>query len=107
MRSLPLPALIVVPVVLGACSLLQGETTVSSDTFPGVVITCKGEAVLPMIDCRAWGERLLAGMPKAHDATRLVLTFHGGNRRCAADFFGGDGRLLATAAAVCPVPARP
>lgn len=107
MRSRLLPATIVVSVMLGGCSLIEGETTVHTDAFPGVVIACKGEVVLPGNDCRAWGERLLAGMPDAHEAARLVLTFNGGNRRCAADFFAGDGRLLATAAAVCPVPARP
>lgn len=107
MRRLQLIFLIVAPVVLAGCSLLEGETTVRSDAFPDVAITCKGEVVLPVTDCRAWGERLLAGMPEAHDATRLVLVFNGGNRRCGADFFAGDGRLLATAAAVCPVPARP
>lgn len=95
---------IALPLALGACSLMPGGA-VRSDAFPGVTITCGGDEILPVEDCRAWGERLLAGMPEVREVARVELTYNRGNRRCAADFFDARGRMAATAAAVCPVRA--
>lgn len=99
-------ALLVVLAAFGACWLVPGGTSVESAKFPGVQIECGGEASLPANVCRDWGERALAGpgLAQGQAVTRLVLTFRTGNSRCAADFYGADGRLLATAAARCPRP---
>lgn len=77
-----------------------------SAKFPGVRIECGGDASLSDEACRDWGDMTLAGPGPAQGKAiaRLVLTFRTGNSRCAADFYDAGGRLLATAAARCPVP---
>jgi hypothetical protein len=99
-----LAPLIGVAALLASCSVFGGgKTVVSSEAFPNTTIECQGEVALADAPCREWGHVLLAGFPEVADSTvRLILTDPGGNTRCDAEFFGGDGRLLAHEAVVCP-----
>jgi hypothetical protein len=89
---------------LAACLAPQPRISVESEEFPGVRVECDGEAGLSRDGCRAWAEELLSGPAIGRpEAVRLLkLTFRTGNSRCAADFFGANGRLMSTVSAVCP-----
>lgn len=91
--------------VIAACDVLSADRTdVRSEGFPWVMIECRGELTLGIQDCMAWGDKVLAGSRDIRaGATRLLMTSRAGpNARCAADFFDGSGRTIATMAAVCP-----
>jgi hypothetical protein len=88
-------------VLLVACAApTPMPMTVESERFPEVTIECGGEPGLTDRECQAWAEQLLESGPI--ETTRLVLTYRTGNSRCGADYFGANGRMLMTAAAVCP-----
>lgn len=99
---------------LSACSTSSGDpasqmpVTVESARFPDVEIQCGGDFGLSEADCLNWAEQMLPAAPTRPSGgvdlavAKLVLTYRTGNRRCAADYFAADGRLVMTAAAVCP-----
>lgn len=101
-------------VVLSACSTLSSKPiaqmpiTGESEHFPDVEIMCKGDASLSEDDCRNWAGQMLLAAPTRPSGgvdvpvVKLVLTYRTGASRCAADYFGADGRLVMTIAAKCP-----
>lgn len=88
------------------CGCLEPPQTpfvVTSDLYPDLEIECGGERGLTPQACTSWAESMMdQRLPAAARATRLVMTYRSGHARCAADFYGADGTLLVTVAAVCP-----
>jgi hypothetical protein len=95
-------ALVVLAVVLAACSLVQADRAVVRSFTYGVVIECRGDHVPSADGCREWGEGIIA--PSAYTTpgttARLVLTNERG--RCQGMFLDDNGSALETFTATCP-----
>lgn len=98
------PVLLLAALIASACGTIEsGKTLVRSPRYPAIAIECTGDAIVPLDTCLGWGEKMLDGSPEVvPQSSRLILTFRGGNARCAAEFYAANGTLVVTASAVCP-----
>jgi hypothetical protein len=93
---------LVLAVVLAACSLLQAERVVVRSFAYWMVIECRGDVVPSADSCRQWGERVLAtSSGPAPESTEKLMLINEGSQ-CKGIFLDQNGNPLESFGVACP-----